>query len=161
MGEGSTFTARIPIKIFNKPIVNNETNETDLPAGRENYHTKKSALIVEDDERSQLLTKRIFSSHGFDVVVIESMDEMTPLRANTFDIILCDIHLKYESGFDLMAYFDDNFINSKHALKVFMTADIRSEIQNKCLEYHVDGFLKKPIIKEELFDIIDKVHKAG
>lgn len=104
-------------------------------------------LVVEDNMQNLVLITRLLAFIGIDHYewkssgwqVLEFADTMSRL-----DLILMDIHLPHEDGYDALKRFraDPRLANTRI---VAVTADANSESMEKAKKAGFNGFLGKPI----------------
>ena len=109
-------------------------------------------LVVEDNLQNMLLISRILDYIGVRQYewkasgwqLAEIIDKMPRV-----DLILLDLHLPYEDGFEVLA----KIRNDSHlceARVVAVTADANPETMRKTREAGFDGFIGKPINPEKM-----------
>jgi two-component system cell cycle response regulator DivK len=110
--------------------------------------TKACVLIVEDNVRNYALLARLLAFMGVKQTewkrsgwhVLEFAQDTMPY----IDLILLDIHLPEEDGYEVLARLrkDERFRNTP---VVAVTADVSSNNLNRAQAAGFDGFLAKPI----------------
>lgn len=157
-GVGSTFKVELLQKIINKsPIGNIE----DIVQAKEEIEyidcSKYTILIVDDDELSIKVTKRILEPYNFNIKTLSSGREcIYNIKAdNKYDMIFMD-HMMYEL----------NGIETLHKLQkledykippvVALTANAISGMREMYLNEGFDEYLSKPIKISELNALIKK-----
>jgi signal transduction histidine kinase/ligand-binding sensor domain-containing protein/DNA-binding response OmpR family regulator len=113
-----------------------------------------SVLIIEDDVLvAKLLSQSL--SKSFKVYVAGSyQDGVRLLRKHQPDVILCDLFLPDQSGFEVLKATRANRM-SMNTFFVMMTASISEEDQLKSQELGVDQFVRKPVSAENLKLLIE------
>ncbi|MBW3519751.1 ATP-binding protein [Flavobacterium sp. NKUCC04_CG] len=100
LGQGSTFTLRIPIQASNKKIskLDNELSENDL-----HFLKDKRLLIIDDDALQLQLMQEVFAPlvKGLTVLNDASLIIQT-LEQERYDVILTDIQMPKVDGFELI-----------------------------------------------------------
>ncbi len=100
LGQGSTFTLRIPLQASNKKIskLDNELSDKDLL-----FLKEKRLLIIDDDALQLQLMKEVFDPlvKGLTVLNDASLIIET-LEKDTYDLILTDIQMPKVDGFELI-----------------------------------------------------------
>lgn len=145
-GKGATFTIELPL-----------AEGADEDAERENPRLARnrlassterlSILLVEDHEPTRSALTRLLKNRHYTVAAASSAAEARSLaQKNRFDLVISDIGLPDENGFDLM-----NDLNKRHLLKgIALTGygsetDVRSSKRSGFLSH-----LTKPIRVETL-----------
>lgn len=117
-----------------------------------------SILIVEDDNISLFVLKKMLESDFNIHIASNSQEALQKIEYNPVDLILMDINLGEDSldGIQLMKEIRKK--ESYKALPIFaITSYAMAEDQSNFLEEGFDSFLPKPIKKEELFKAIDEM----
>jgi two-component system phosphate regulon response regulator OmpR len=105
-------------------------------------------LVVDDDRRIRDLLSRFLSSEGYRVTTAETAaDARAKLRSLSFDLLILDVMMPGESGFD--------FAKSMRAAAdnvpiLMLTARDAAESRIKGLEMGADDYLSKPFEPREL-----------
>lgn len=113
-----------------------------------------SVLIIEDDVLvANLLSQSL--SKSFNVYVAGShQDGVRLLRKHQPDVVLCDLFLPDQSGFEVLKATRANRM-SMNTFFVMMTASISEEDRLKSRELGVDQFVRKPVSAENLKLLIE------
>ncbi|MCJ8142075.1 response regulator transcription factor [Ancylobacter sp. A5.8] len=115
-------------------------------------------LIVDDDRRIRDLISRFLSEHGYRVTTAESAaDARGRLSGLTFDLLILDVMMPGENGFELA-----QFVRSgSHVPILMLTA--RAETQDRItgLEIGADDYLAKPFEPRELLLRIGNIIKRS
>ncbi len=104
-------------------------------------------LVVDDDRRIRDLLSRFLSSEGYRVSTAETAaDARAKLKSLSFDLLVLDVMMPGESGFDLA-----KAIRSTSSVPILMlTARDAAESRIKGLEIGADDYLSKPFEPREL-----------
>lgn len=113
------------------------------PINLENIHV----LIIEDNLQNSMLICRLLESIGVQNYswiasgrdLLETTNKMPRL-----DLVLLDIHLPFEDGFEILSKIRSN-PSLADSLVVAVTADAHLETMKKARKAGFDGFLGKPI----------------
>jgi len=149
VGEGSTFSFKIPYKVASGPIsidsdVNKESN-IDL--------TKHSFLIVDDEKYNRELFSVMIGKWGAKVVLVENgLQAIEELKRNQYDMVLMDLHMPEMDGFETTRIVKETFGMKTPILALTATAS-----QERLEEFNkigMDGIILKPITEAELKTII-------
>lgn len=127
-----------------------------------------TAIIVEDDQGSFLLTKRSLKRWGFRGAIMHFKDGRSVLEflltANFTDtlkglkfMILLDLYLPGMTGFELMERFRENPKLRDIPLFVLTIFD-DSITAGKCYKSGCDGFFTKPLKEEDFLAIMTDHH---
>jgi CheY-like chemotaxis protein len=116
-------------------------------------------LLVEDNRIMLDLLKTLLEIEGFQIICLTLDGEFIPaIKIEEPDIILLDVHLRddagYEvSGFDLLQDIREE-ADLKH-LHVLMSSG--SDLSKKCLHEGAHGFIQKPYLPGQLIDKIKEI----
>lgn len=117
-----------------------------------------SILVVEDDHIDTLVVKALLEKH-FDLQIVTSgEDAIEALKDKSFDIVLADINLGNQGmdGVKLMKTIRED--KNHDLMKVFAVTSYY-ENRNFFLEQGFDELLTKPVIREEILDILNNTIK--
>ena len=151
-------------KISNHP-------STETIQGRENKGNEKTAntegikiLIAEDVSLNMLLLKTIIKSYYPDSVIIEcanGKEAVDLFQKARPDLVFMDVQMPIMDGFE--ATFQIRNIGKKEGIYVpiiALTAGALHTEREKCLEAGMDHFLTKPIDKEKLLEVMERILKS-
>lgn len=120
---------------------------------------KASILIVEDNELDMLVLKVLLERHFHLYIVSNGIDAIQASKEFDFDIVLADINLG-DAAMDGVKTMKKIRENKKNAdLKIFAVTAYAENSEH----YLAEGFnqvLTKPVIKEEIFDILNETYEA-
>jgi len=104
-------------------------------------------LVVDDDRRIRDLLSRFLTSEGYRVSTADTAaDSRAKLKGLSFDLLILDVMMPGESGFDLA-----KAIRSDSDVPILMlTARDATESRIKGLEIGADDYLSKPFEPREL-----------
>jgi two-component system phosphate regulon response regulator OmpR len=104
-------------------------------------------LVVDDDERLRTLLQRYLSSNGFRVsAAANAADARALMKSMAFDLLILDVMMPGESGFDLT-----KSVRAGSAVPILMlTAKGEAEDRIRGLEHGADDYLAKPFEPREL-----------
>jgi two-component system phosphate regulon response regulator OmpR len=104
-------------------------------------------LVVDDDRRIRDLLSRFLSSEGYRVSTAETAaDARAKLNGLRFDLLILDVMMPGESGFD----FAKALRGSSNVPILMLTARDAAESRIKGLELGADDYLSKPFEPREL-----------
>lgn len=134
---GSTFSFLIP---FNK------------------VEEKDKILVGEIDTPNKLVIKNLLNIRGYDFIILDSgKDILEEFKTGKYVLILTNVLLKDIDGLETTTLIRDIEAKSGgHIPIIAITAVVLDGGKEKCLKAGMDGYITKPIIPEELFDIISR-----
>ncbi len=111
-------------------------------------------LVVEDDHIDTLVVKALLEKHFNLQIVQNGYDALQAMDETEFDIVLADINLGVDTmdGIELMKTIRGN---KKHERVKVFAVTAYYENRNFFLEQGFDELLTKPVIKEEILDILN------
>ena len=147
IGKGSTFTVQLPI--LKAELVNQSNGfskrkaETQLPELKD-----IKILLVEDDTDCRELVALVLSNCGAQVTAVASVREaLRSFEKQRPDILISDIAMPTEDGYDLMRQLQQRQEANKPLLKaIALTAYAREEDQQRTKEAGFTLHLSKPIM---------------
>lgn len=120
---------------------------------------KANILIIEDSELDILVLKVLLERHFNLYIVTNGNDAINASIEFDFDVVLADINLGDEAMDGVRTMKEIRSIEKNAALKIFA---VTAYAENS--EYYLaEGFnqvLTKPVIKEEIFDILNQTYDA-
>lgn len=116
-------------------------------------------LIAEDNPDIQALVKMLINKIGADMTLVENGKKaVEKALTEDFDLIFLDIQMPVMDGFEALKQLREN----NYKKPVFaMTANTMKKDQNKCFAAGFDGFISKPIDKNDLYSVIIDYLKAA
>jgi len=125
-------------------------------------------LIIEDNKQIQHLLAHMLENHG-DLGFAENgkvgLDhyQQSVSDKSPFNLILLDIMMPEMDGFEMLRQlreWEGIHVSSDHRVKIAMLSSIGSPNNMlACFEAGCDYYLVKPIIKSELYEILEKVEE--
>ena len=114
-------------------------------------------LLAEDDVTMVSLLTTLLKMEGFNVVALRAdADVPAAVRAEKPDILLLDVHLSHQSGFDIL----DAIRNSEDTVDTRVVMSSGSNVKDECLHHGANGFLMKPYMPDELITILKQTIKS-
>lgn len=149
--KGSKFTVIIDQKIENEPIKKEEKKKQtklDLKG--------KKILIVDDNTLNLKVAAKFLEIYKPEVETVESgFACLEKVKDNNYDLILLDDMMPKMSGVETLKKLKEN--EDFKTPVVVLTANAISGMKEKYLNEGFDDYLAKPINKEELKNILEKV----
>jgi two-component system CheB/CheR fusion protein len=139
-GEGSKFCLELPLQVLH-----------ETPAGITGQGLQ--ILLVEDDYLSCLTGEALLHAMGHQVTAAHSGAEaISRWERGNFDIILLDIHMPVMDGFEVMQKIRarEHELGRPRLPIIAQTAYARLNFHESFLSADFDGFIPKPLIRNEL-----------
>lgn len=103
-------------------------------------------LAIDDNEEILKLLKRILTKNGYNVSCLSRVDTNNLDELKGYDLILLDVMLENQSGFDICKLIRSEILTPI----VFLTAKTQEEDLVKGFEVGGDDYIKKPFSAKEL-----------
>jgi PAS domain S-box-containing protein len=131
-----------------------------LPQRREPQPERSSLriLLVEDNAVNRQLALRLLEKSGHEVHVAENgLRAVDMFQTHQFDLILMDVQMPEMDGFEATAAIRAiERITHTHIPIIAMTAHAMKGDRGRCLEAGMDGYIAKPINREELRAVLSE-----
>ena len=167
LGKGSTFSVAIPgvkVAVGDKCSISNiqhPTSNSQFPIPNSQFAVRR-ILIVDDSKMNLMVLKAHLKKMGnFDIALasdgkealdmMTTLDMLTSLNAQPFDLVLTDMWMPQLDGAGLVKAMRANPALAGTRV-VVVTADV--EFQDKYAEMGFDGILLKPITADKLAEIL-------
>ncbi len=150
-GKGSTFYLELPM---------DESSDTPPKVEHDITKTPKdlNILLVEDDKTSRMFMEALLEDKCKSLKTASTGDMALKLVKSIpdIDLILMDIKLPDMTGYDVTKEIRKT---NKDIMIIAQTAFAMKEDQNKTLKAGCNGYITKPIIQKDLFEMINQVMK--
>ena len=147
VGKGSIF--KVMIKEVSVASVDHGLDEKKLLIEDISFHNQK-ALVVDDIESNRLLLNEILSIYGLHVLEATNGKEAINIaQSQNPDIILMDLRMPVMDGYEAI-----KILKSDNRLKnipvIVLTASAMKSSEEDIKKINCDGYIRKPIRREEL-----------
>lgn len=120
--------------------------------------SKAKVLLAEDDVTMVSLLKTLLKMEGFDVVALQAdADVPAAVLAENPDVLLLDVHLSHQSGFDIM----DALRSSADTAGVRVVMSSGANVKEECMYHGANGFLMKPYMPDDLISILKQTIQSA
>jgi len=122
----------------------------------------KRILIVDDNLSNLKILTHNLKSVGMEVVALtEGRDVLSTLQkalesGKPFDLSICDIQMPGMSGYDVAGEIKKSQLEIQN-LPLVALSSLMERDANKCEEAGFDGFLNKPIRREKLYQMLERL----
>ena len=118
-----------------------------------------SILLVEDDPKVRMLIEKYLLDEGYEVhLASDGIDALMLIAKEKFDLVISDIRMPNLDGFQLL----EQMNGKKIAIPVvFITGYHSEEVEIKSKELGAVEYIKKPIQKKKLLDILNRLLKPN
>ena len=120
-------------------------------------------LLAEDNSVNQMLARHLLERRGHTVTVANNGQEaIVKWEQEAFDLVLMDVQMPEMDGLEATASIREKEKETvDHILIIAMTAYAMKGDKERCLETGMDGYISKPIDKDELDAVIAQVMRKG
>jgi two-component system sensor histidine kinase/response regulator len=131
--------------------------------------SNKKVLIVDDNQNNLDILTHFLESVGMRVVAFTSGEKVVPALqkafeyGNSFDLCISDIQMPGMDGYDVakkIRNFKSSIVNRQSSIRSIPLLALSSLMERdakKCEEAGFDGFLSKPVRREKLYRILEKI----
>lgn len=117
----------------------------------------KKILLAEDDFTMVSLLTTLLKMEGYEVVTLDAeADVLDAVRSVHPDVLLMDVHLFSQSGLDIL----QKVRESKDTGRVRVLMSSGANVREECMNRGADGFLMKPYMPDDLFNLLRQVISA-
>ncbi len=116
-----------------------------------------SVLVAEDNATNQLIARLMLERLGCDVnIVATGTEACAAILQRQYDLVLMDCQMPGMDGFDATARIRELEGPHRRTPIIALTAAVLSEEREHCFQSGMDGFLSKPLVKQELSNVINR-----
>jgi two-component system, sensor histidine kinase and response regulator len=123
--------------------------------------TNLKILLVEDNLINQEVAMFILTKKGYSVLIANNGEEAVAMaEKETIDLLLMDVQMPRMNGYQATEKIRQMEANTgAHKPIIGLTANAMKGDKEKCLQAGMDAYLTKPIIKEDLYKLIESFMK--
>jgi signal transduction histidine kinase/CheY-like chemotaxis protein len=149
-GRGSTFSFEIPRRDANPA---NPKLASPQVIGYEGPLRK--ILVVDDEPLNRSMLRELLSTGGFDAVAAESTEQAISLLKHSFDAVISDIRMPGDDGHTFCRRLRSSE-ETKNLVIIASSGSVFASDQRLALTSGFTDFLPKPVMEEELFEILGR-----
>jgi signal transduction histidine kinase/CheY-like chemotaxis protein len=150
LGQGSTFSFAIPLREAD-PV----RAESRLPRVIGYEGPRRRILVVDDEPLNRWILRELLSTVGFDAIEADSPEEAADLLKSHFDAVISDIRMPGHDGNTLFRHLRSS-PTTKNLVIIASSASVFADDRRLALDSGANDFLPKPVMEEELFDILGR-----
>jgi len=114
-------------------------------------------LLAEDNQVNQLVARKILSSLGFEVDVVENGQlALEKLKNGRFDVVMLDCQMPVMDGYTAAREIRKLSGPAAKVPIVAMTAHAMTGDREKCIESGMNEYISKPVKKEALIEVLSR-----
>lgn len=154
-GKGSEFRFTIPARSASgKDDATDNKNYTDLNNSENEEMEMTKVLIAEDEETNRLYLKTLLKKRSYELITASNGKEAVDLFELNRDIklVLMDIRMPVMDGYQATREIRKM---DRDVIIIAQTAYASAADKDKVMAAGCNGYILKPIRKEELFEVID------
>ena len=149
LGQGSTFSFAIPLREAD-PV----RAESRLPQVIGYEGPRRRILVVDDEPLNRWILRELLSTVGFDAIEADSPEEAADLLKSHFDAMISDIRMPGHDGHTLFRHLRSSL--TENLIIIASSGSVFAEDRRLALDSGANDFLPKPVMEEELFDILGR-----
>jgi CheY-like chemotaxis protein len=163
-GKGSSFSFIIKAGISGEKHVVLDSDKL-MNTGRKNIAPLAEQypfkiLVAEDNHINRRLILKILENIGYEADVAENgIEVLDKMDKKSFDIIFMDIQMPEMDGYEATRHICEKFDKKSRPLIVAITANAMQDDKDKCLAAGMDDYLSKPIRKDDIITLLEKLGK--
>ena len=150
LGQGSTFSFEIPLREAD-PV----RAESRLPQVIGYEGPRRRILVVDDEPPNRWILRELLSTVGFDAIEADSPEEAADLLKSHFDAVISDIRMPGHDGNTLFRHLR-SCPTTENLVIIASSASVFADDRRLALDSGANDFLPKPVMEEELFDILGR-----
>lgn len=157
-GVGSKFWALITLSMMTEDFFETDQsgNSQNNSKERDTSMEKLNVLVAEDNKINQMVTQKMLEREGMEVTIAENgMEAVKCFEKQDFDIIMMDIHMPEMDGYEATSAIRKlEEVSGNHIPIIALTASAMEGDKEACLEAGMDGYISKPIKKDQLIETL-------
>ncbi|WP_229805125.1 MHYT domain-containing protein [Alteromonas halophila] len=140
IGEGSTFSFRLPLKVTEAPQEEEQTTIVSLPP--------MTILVVDDIEQNVQLLKILLTRHGHTVITAsDGVEALKEMRQSDAELVLMDLQMPTMDGLEAARHRRE--YEAQHNLPalpiIALTASVLMQDRQAAEDAGMEGFANKPV----------------
>ena len=148
VGQGTTFDVLLEMEV-SQPL------QAETREHKKLNYTGLKALIVEDNRTNAVIINTFMSAKGFECYCVsDGVEAVQAVQTHEFDLIMMDNHMPHKDGITATQEIRALQSPSSNILIFGCTADLFKETQERMLSAGVDCIVSKPIVEQELDDML-------
>lgn len=119
-------------------------------------------LLAEDNVINQKIAKRILEKMGYNIdVAANGLEVLSAVKRQQYDLIFMDIQMPEMDGIEATGKLIETYGKERLPKIVAMTANAMEGDKERCLAAGMDDYISKPIIIEEIRNVLEKWGKKA
>jgi len=150
LDRGSTFSFEIPLRGAD-PV----STELRSPQVIDYEGPRRKILVVDDEPLNRSILRELLSTVGFDTAEADSPQQALRLLKNHFDAVISDVRMPGYDGHTLCRHLRSSPA-TENLVIIASSASVFADDQRLALDSGANDFLPKPVMEEELFEILGR-----
>lgn len=143
----------IPVSSMEEEIISNKLSASNIA------FEKAQILVVDDVEENRKLVQASLKDYDIDLIMANNGQEaLNKLKNISVDLILMDLRMPVMDGYEA-AMIIKNDERLKNTPLIALTASVMGKDLEKVSKYGFDGYLRKPVILDDLIEELGKYLK--
>lgn len=117
---------------------------------------KGRVLLVEDNRLNQKVFKIMFEDAGCEVDIAHNGEEALLKLVTEYDLVIMDVGLPDMSGIEVTRLYREREAGPKRTVILALTGHSLDKDQERCIEAGMDGYLVKPLMRADMFALLEK-----
>jgi len=156
VGEGSTFTAELPLTMAADLRPSNEGTRSELHPSDRHAAPSRTVLLAEDNAINQKIATKLLEQLGCTVVLaVDGKEAVGLCSQHTFDCIFMDCQMPVMDGYQAAQEIRRAEAGRWRVPIIALTAHAMQGDKEKCLAAGMDDYLSKPVRKDDLARVLE------
>jgi two-component system aerobic respiration control sensor histidine kinase ArcB len=163
LGKGSTFWVKLKFPLVKNNLAISQDKDqliASTDAKQKNSPCTARILLVEDNILNQKVAKTFLEDLGCEVDLAESGRKVFELIDRPYDLVFMDISLPDETGIEIAEKIRSAKGVNKNVPIIALTAHVFDNEKEACFKAGMNDILTKPIMYEQLIEILQRWTKA-
>ncbi|KZK84400.1 Signal transduction histidine-protein kinase BarA [Pseudovibrio sp. W64] len=143
-------------------VVDNDVTEEEVASTPQGQSTNLNVLVAEDNPINWMLVEALLGKLGHTSALAEDGHKAVSLCASgSFDIVLMDLHMPGLDGLEAISKIRGREEKSASKVPIYVvSADVMPDAKEEALNAGADGFLSKPLKKQDLEAVLKRYAKG-
>jgi len=168
LGEGSHFWIEVPLGVVERsdaaPASISNVIPFDDPFVRHRARVEPMRILVADDQpANRMVLRRLLEKAGHRPHIVDDGDDvLMALEAQTFDVVITDLHMPGADGLDIIR--QTRFMEAGSGRRtpfIVLTADATAEAREACMRAGAMAYLTKPIVIDRMLEKLAEIALGG
>lgn len=157
-GKGTTFSVAIPVKVSKSGVKYSDIRENKEKKSSNADFSGRKFLCVDDNKVNLSVFKGLFKGTNAETVMVDSGAKcLEKVVADKYDVIFIDHMMPGMDGLETFRRMKEMEHLNQGTPIVMLTANAGLEAEMLYTDIGFDGYLSKPLLKDNLYDITNKL----